>query len=142
MFLIILLPFSVYSACNTVNGKSYGDCSNTSQNSRQQGFIKVTANKHVTGIIHGASISSGGFLKLSGISNGDISVNRGGKLIVNGTVNGSITNNGGTVNVQGQASTLIANSGNTTVGGIIGQVNGRGRIKYQNGAVVDGKPVR
>ena len=63
---------------------------------------------------------------------------------MNGTVNGSITNNGGTVNVQGQASALITNSGTTTVGGIIGDVSGRSRskIKYQNGAVVGGKPVR
>ncbi|PKH03193.1 hypothetical protein CXF72_07675 [Psychromonas sp. MB-3u-54] len=142
MLLSVLLPFSAYSACNTVNGKSYGDCSHTSLDSRQQGYVKVTSNKHVTGMIRGATIYSGGFLKLSGISNGDISVNRGGKLIVNGIVNGVISNNGGTINVEGQASTINANSGFTTIGGIIGRVNGRGKIKYQNGAVVGGKPVK
>ncbi|MCK4841890.1 MAG: hypothetical protein KAT04_08405 [Methylococcales bacterium] len=136
-----LFPFSSYSSCNTVNGKSYGNCSTTSHDSKQQGIIKVNSKRQVSGIIKGATIQFGGILNLSGISTGDVLVEKGGKLIVTGVVNGVIRNNGGTIHIEGKGKTIIANSGKTTIAGIVDQVKGSGTIKYMNGAIIDGQPI-
>lgn len=137
----LLLPICVHAACNIVNGKAYGDCAGISINNVSKGVIKVSAYQSESGIIAGATVLSGGTLYLSGISNGDIVVKKGAKLSVTGIVDGSVKNNGGVVEIEGEVGSVIANGGSTTISGIVLYVTGTGKVIYKNGAVVGGKPV-
>lgn len=144
----ILLSFSLFcahswahSACNIVNGKAYGDCAGVTINAAPSKFSIVSTYSSESGIISGARVESGGTLYLSGISNGNISVASGGKLYVTGIVNGSVTNNGGLVEIEGDVSHVVANSGTTTISGTADSVTGEGKVTYQKGAVINGKPV-
>lgn len=141
LILSFLLPVHSYSACNIVNGKAYGDCAGVTVNSGSKGKLKVSSYMSESGIIKGARVLSGGSLFLSGISYGDIVVSKGGKLVVTGIVIGTIRNNGGTVKIEGEVSTVIANSGSTTIAGIVSYVTGSGKVSYRSGAVIGGKPV-
>ncbi len=144
LFLLITLLCShsqTYSACNIVNGKAYGDCAGVTINANPGKFSVISSYASESGIIAGARIENGGTLYLSGISNGNILVNSGGKLYVTGIVNGSVTNNGGVVEIEGDVSRVKANSGTTTISGIAGSITGKGKIFYQKGAVINGKPI-
>ena len=136
----IVVSMPAYSACNIVNGVAYGDCSSVNVSSASKGILRVTSYFSESGIIAGANISKGGYLNLSGISNGNISVSKGGRLVVSGIVNGVVSNSGGSVKIEGTVTSVIANSGLTTIAGIVSHVDGKGKIKYKTGAVINGKP--
>jgi hypothetical protein len=111
-------------------------------NTTSKGIIKVSSDKSESGIIDGASIRAGGSLNLTGICKGDIEVNKGGHLLVTGIVNGIITNNGGIVEINGTASTVMTNAGSTTISGVANHVTGKGKVIKIRGAVIDGKRVK
>lgn len=139
-FALLCAHSLAYSACNIVNGKAYGDCAGVTINAAPGKFTVVSSYSSESGIISGARVENGGTLYLSGISNGNISVDSGGKLYVTGIVNGSVTNNGGVVEIEGDVSLVIANSGTTTISGIADSVTGKGKVIYQKGAVISGTP--
>ncbi len=140
----VLLLFSLnsFAACNIVSGEAYGDCGGVTINKGTNGFLKVASYKSISEIIDGAQILPGGTLFLSGMNNGNISVAKNGKLVVTGTSDGTITNNGGTVEIEGTASSVVANSGSTIISGIASHVSGNGKITYIKGAVVNGMPIK
>ncbi len=142
LIVLYLLPVYSYAACNIVNGKMYGDCAGVTLNNGSKGIIKVSSYKAESGIIDGARVLAGGSLYLSGISNGDITVNKNGKLVVTGIVNGAVKNNGGVIEVEGEVSSVVANAGNTIISGIVSYVRGSGKIVYKSGAVIAGQPVK
>ena len=129
------------SNCNVINGQTYGDCTAISVNTTPRAHLVVTSAVTETAMISGALVKRGGYLKLSGMSTGDITVEAGAILEVNGTVNGTITNNGGTVRINGTTRLVQMNGGLLSVSGIVDSVKGRGNITYQKGAVVGGKRV-
>lgn len=128
-------------SCNVVNGKAYGDCEGIRVNTEPSGRLVVTSAVTETGMISGALVKRGGYLKLSGMSTGDIKVEAGATLEVNGTVNGTITNNGGTVRINGTVRLVRMNGGSLDVSGVIDSVKGNGKITYRKDAVVGGKPI-
>ncbi len=131
-----------YAACNIVDGKAYGDCAGVSINKSPAQFLKVSSYISEGGIINGAKIYTGGTLYLSGISNSDITVAKGGKLTVTGIVNATIINNGGIVKIEGDVSSLIAKGGKTIIGGIVSHVSGNAKVIYKPGAVISGVLVK
>lgn len=141
-FIVLLASFAINAnaACNIVNGKAHGDCAGVTLNQNIKGIITVTSHQSESGIIDGALVKSGGSLYLNGICNGDITVSKGGTLAVNGIVNGTVKNNGGHVEIEGQVSHLSANSGKTTIGGIVSSVSGESKIIFKSGSVVGGIP--
>ena len=139
---LLLFSLKIFAACNIVGGEVYGDCGGVTINKRTNGFLKVTSYKSISGMIAGAEILSGGTLFLSGTSSGKISVANNGKLVVTGTVHGTITNNGGIVEIEGIASSVVVNSGSTIISGFASQVSGGGNITYIKGAVVNGMPIK
>jgi hypothetical protein len=139
--LVLLLTTTSWGACNVVNGKTYGDCAGVTINRQSPILLDVKSYQSVSGIIAGAQIRSGGTLYLSGISNGPITVDKSGRLVLTGIANDSITNNGGDVEIEGQAAYVVANSGQTTISGIVAAVYGSGQVTFKKGAVVGGKPV-
>lgn len=82
-----------YAACNVVDGKTYGDCAGVRVIEGTKGHLTVRAPTSEAAIIDGATILKGGALELSGISNGDITVHRGGQVIIGGNV-GSVSGEG------------------------------------------------
>lgn len=142
LIVLYLLPVYSYAACNIVNGKAYGDCAGVTLNTGSKGIIKVSSNKTESGIIEGANLLEGGSLYLSGTCNGDITVNKNGKLVVTGIVNGTVKNNGGIIEIEGEVFSVVANAGKTTISGIVLYVRGRSKIVYKSGAVIGGKPMR
>ena len=141
VLLFLLVPIYGHAACNILNGKAYGNCAGVNVNKGSKGFIKVSTYKTESGIIAGANVLSGGILFLSGISNGDIVVSKRAKLTVTGIVNGTVINNGGTVEIEGEVDSVAANGGSTTIGGTVSYVTGDGKVVYKSGAVVGGSPV-
>ncbi len=137
----LCVHISAYSACNIINGKAYGDCAGVTINTAPEKIAVVSSYSSEPGIITGARIKNSGTLYLSGISNGNVSVDNGGKLYVTGIVNGSVTNNGGVVEIEGDVSLVIANAGTTTISGIADSVTGKGKVIYEKGAVIGGNPV-
>lgn len=98
----------------------------------------VTSTVSESGIIKGAKVRSGGSLYFNGISNGDITVSKGGFLLVSGIVNGTVKNNGGIVKIDGQVDHVSAQSGEVTIAGIVSRVSGPSKIDYKSGAVISG----
>ena len=137
IFFSLFIPISLFSTCNIVNGKKYGNCKNIRNNISPY----ISSVKTVRGIMSGTHILSGGILFLNGISNGNIIVDNNAKLIVHGIVNGTITNNGGIVKIYGTANAIIANSGLTTISGIVLSVIGNGELEYTVGSVINGKSI-
>ena len=131
-----------YAACNIVGGEAYGDCTGVNIIKAPAQFLEVSSYKFESGIINGAKIYNGGTLYLSGLSNNDIIVTKGGVLTVTGKVDATIINNGGIVEIEGYVSSLIANSGKTIVGGFVSSVSGSAKVIYNSGAVVAGIPVK
>lgn len=74
---------------------------------------------------------------LYGTSNGDIIVHQGGTLLLNGEVNGSVSNQGGTVNVSGHVHFLDNRYGNASLDGIADITSGS--IHFAKGAIANGK---
>lgn len=130
-----------HAACNIINGKGYGDCSNVRINKGIKDRITVRSSSTQSGIIKGAVILKDGHLYLSGISNGDITVRRGGHLMLTGVVNGSVNNLGGLVEIEGMLDHLHNDGGQAIIAGSVGSVTGTGSIEYRKGAVIGGVPI-
>ncbi len=141
LLVLLEIPLAVFSACNIVNGKSYGDCSGVTINSGTNAYTEISSYRSESGIINGAQVKNGGTLHLSGISNGNIIVDKGGKLFVTGIVNGSIINNGGVIEIEGDVSNIVANFGRTIISGNAAGVFGDGNVVFSKGAVIGGRPV-
>jgi len=128
--------------CNVLNGEYYGDCSSVEADKRFEGSI-IRNYREVSSIINTAHVGFGGTLKLTGICNGDITVDKGGKLVMSGVVNGTIINKGGFVEVSGQANVVMSISGETVIAGVVDRVSqSDGRVHYKSNAVVGGKRIK
>lgn len=79
-------------------------------------------------------------MHLSGISNGDITVHKGGRLSLTGVVNGTVRNLGGIVEIEGTVDHLFTIGGEVTVGGVVGGVSGSGAVVFRSGSVLGGTP--
>ncbi|WP_394809252.1 hypothetical protein [Nitrosomonas sp.] len=132
---------TVHAACNIINGKAYGDCAGTQINKGIKGHLTVRSSISESGIIAGATILKGGQLHLSGISNGDIEVHKGALLRLTGTVNGTVNNLDGNVEVEGTLNHLHTIGGKVIIGGSVKYASGKGCISYKKGAVVNEMPV-
>jgi len=130
-----------HAACNIVDGKGYGDCSGVRINEGIKGHITVRSSTSQSGIIEGATVLKNGDLHLSGISNGDITVHRGGRFVLTGVVNGTVRNLGGKVEIEGMLDHLHTTGGQVIIAGNVGGVSGTGPIEYKKGAVVGGAPI-
>jgi len=122
---------SLASNCSIANGVAVGDCG-------AMKFMEVTRSERVDKVIPGARVKSGGALDVSGMVNGDVTVERGAYAVVRGSVNGAVVNNGGTVEIHGMVSRLQTNGGTTTVYGMVQSVSGSGTVRYKAGAIVGG----
>lgn len=122
------------SNCSVTNGVAVGDCG-------PMQFRTITGAEQESKIIPGARVTSGGSFVLSGVINGDLTVERGGSAVVRGTVNGSVINNGGTVEIRGTVVRVQANGGETTIYGTVQSVSGSGPVRYKTGAIVGGERV-
>jgi hypothetical protein len=131
-----------HAACNIINGKAYGDCAGVRINEGIKRRLTVRSYTTESGFIAGANILKGGELALSGISNGDITVQEGGRLVLTGMVEGTVKNLGGSVEIEGMLDHLYTTGGSVVIGGTVGTVSGAGRIRYRKGAVVGGVPVQ
>jgi len=129
-----------FAACKVVDGKAYGDCNNVPVNTGSKRALQVRKSVSESAIIDGATVHSGGSLSLSGVSNGDIIVNKGATLYVSGVVNGTIRNLGGAVEIEGTVRHVETRGGNVTVGGIVDAASGGGPITLKKGAVIAGVP--
>ena len=132
---------TAHAACNIINGKTYGDCAGVQINKGIKGHLTVRSSISENGIIEGATILKGGKLDLSGISDGDIEVHKGARLRLTGTVNGTVNNLGGNVEVEGTLNHLYTIGGKVIIGGNVKRVSGKGSVSYRKGAVVNGMPV-
>jgi hypothetical protein len=128
-------------ACNIVDGKGYGDCAGIRISNESKGHLTVRSHRTETAIIDGATVLKGGALELLGVSTGDITVHQGGKLHIAGVVSGTVTNLGGTVEVEGVVDHLRATGGRNVVGGVVGSVSGEGAVNFKKGAVLGGEPL-
>lgn len=120
--------------CSVSNGVAVGDCG-------PMKFLEVTGTERVDKVIPGARVKSGGSLLVSGMVNGDVTVELGGLADIRGSVNGAVINNGGTAEIHGAVNRLQANGGKTTVYGMVQLVNGSGTVHYITGAIVGGVQV-
>ena len=138
LLLIFLIPNLSYSACNVVNGKKYGDCNNVTINKSNPESLTISSYETISGITKYIKILNGGNLNLSGISNGNIIIEKGGSLTISGMAN-SISNNGGKLILSGTANRIYAKDGVTRISGIVNSLYGDGEIQLESGAVVNGK---
>ena len=140
----VLFSFSVSAACNIINGKKYGDCSNvniTTNASNEEALI-VTKYEYVSNIINGAIVKNNAELILTGISNKKIFVEKGGVLEVSGVVNGGVENRG-YIKISGQINGNVNNYGEAFIEGIIhGQFYNQplGSVTTIPGAIISGIP--
>jgi hypothetical protein len=139
--LMLVAPSVGGAACNIVNGKAYGDCQNVTVRDGTGPALNVRSHVTESAIVSGATVHSGGSLHLSGISNGDIVVKRGGRLSVTGVVNATVRNEGGTVEIEGMVGSFVSNGGQATVGGQVGNFSGKGPVTFKKGAVLQGAPL-
>jgi hypothetical protein len=138
--LMLFVPAVVGAACNIVNGKTYGNCENVTVRHGAAQVLNVRSSVTESAIVSGATVHSGGSLHLSGISNGDIVVKRGGQLFITGVVNATVRNEGGTVEIEGIIGSLVSNGGKATVGGQVGSFSGKGPVDFNKGAILQGAP--
>ena len=142
LFLATLRSNLGTAACNITGGKLYGDCSGVQINKSTRGRLNVKSQVIESGIIQGATVYDGGALTLTGISNGEIIVHKGGTLRVSGVVNGAVINRGGNVEIEGTVNTFETSGGRSVIGGVVGDVAGRGPVTYKKGAVIGGVPTQ
>jgi hypothetical protein len=131
-----------YGACNIIDGKAYGDCAGVRINEGIKGRLTVRSYITESGIIAGANVLNGSELALSGISNGDVTVHEGRRLVLTGMVQGTVKNLGGSVEIEGMLEHLYTTGGSVLVGGTVGSVSGPGPVRYKKGAVVGGVPLQ
>ena len=139
--LFLITPLPSWSACNIVNGKAYGNCENVQVNQGVRPALRIRNHVMESGIVSGATVYADGSLNFSGIANGDITVNRGGRLSVTGVVNATVRNNGGFVEIEGIIDRLISNGGNAVVSGQVGSFSGKGPVIFEKGAILHGTPI-
>lgn len=144
--ILLILSFTIIAddssaQCNVVGDKKYGDCAGVNINvgGAQKPLQIVSGFKSVSGISGAFRVIKGGALNHSGISNGDITIENGGRAEISGMVNGAVIINGGYAKVTGSADAVILNSGSAFVSGSVGHVSGQ--VTFKSGAVVGGQPV-
>ena len=128
----LLTPPPATAACNTVDGGSYGHCENFILNIGSGSYIEAWDVESVSGRIAGATVHNGGTLNFSGVSNGDLIVMAGGRLVVSGKVRGRIINEGGHVVISGVVDELVMRGGDARISGVVHYVSGHGRINGQS----------
>lgn len=133
---LLLWSGHLSATCNVINGKSHGDCGNVNLIDNLKGLMVISSDETVPGIISGARVRPGGSMYLTGISKGDILVERGGSLMVKGMVNGTVINHGGRVEIDGKVDSLNAVGGVSKIGGIVSSVSGQGKVLYKRGAII------
>lgn len=138
---MLFVPTVVGAACNIVNDKTYGNCENATVRYGAVQVLNVRSSVIESAIVSGATVHSSGFLHLSGISNGDIVVKKGGQLFITGVVNATVRNEGGTVEIEGIVGSLVSNGGKATVGGQVGSFSGKGPVDFKAGAILQGAPL-
>tara|TARA_R110000737_G_scaffold63886_1_gene91569 strand:+ start:869 stop:1324 length:456 start_codon:yes stop_codon:yes gene_type:complete len=140
IFISVLAHSSIsYSACNIINGKKHGDCQNVTVNVIDNPKSLVISNGQIlSGIVKDVHVLSDGILSFGGICYGDMIVEKGGELTLTGIVNGTITNNGGTVLIGGIAHSVFAKSGITRITGVAKVIYGEGQIEVEAGALING----
>lgn len=127
------------ASCNVVNGKPYGDCTNVKVNTEPSPALTARGYQEVDAIYEGAEVPAGAVLVVRGMVNGVTRVHSGGRLIVHGTVNRVICDDGA-VEIAGTAGNVVMNGGTLNVAGIVDHVSGAGAYSYESGAVVNGVP--
>ena len=141
ILIFLIYPYISYSACNVVNGKKYGNCShvtiNINNSNPPESFI-VSGYKTISGITKDIHILPGGSVYKSGISKGNIIIEKDGRLTISGIAN-SITNNGGVLIVTGIVDSIFAKDGITRISGVVKLLYGEGEIQLEPGSVVNGK---
>lgn len=138
---VSLLPTLAVAACNIVDGKAYGDCRNVTVTHGAKPALNLRSTIAESAIVSGATVHPGGALYLSGISNGDIVVRRGGQLTVTGVVNGTVRNEGGSVSIEGMVKHLASNGGVAMIEGSVGSFSGVGPAVFMKGSVLAGTPL-
>jgi hypothetical protein len=128
------------AACNIINGKAYGDCAGVTVNQGTKPPLQIRGVRAESGIVAGATVFGGGSLHLSGISNGDITIQKDGRLILTGVVNGTVRNLGGTAEIEGALDFLFTTGGKVVVAGTVGSVAGPGAVTFRRGSVLGGTP--
>ena len=140
ILIFLIYPYIAYSACNIVNGKKYGNCNHvtvTINKSNPESLI-ISSYKNISGITKDIQILSGGDAHVSGISGGNIIIEKGGRLTFSGSAN-SITNNGGVLIHTGVANSIFVKSGITKISGVVTLLYGEGEVQIESGSVVNGK---
>jgi hypothetical protein len=141
-FLLFLFSVSFatsgFAACNILNGVAYGDCAGVSVNTGRTSFQVVDTYRTLSGISEGAQVLSGGSLMVSGTAQRVI-VEQGGMAQVSGIVQQVEVS--GTAQVSGQVGTiLLRDGGRAIVQGIAGQILGNGTALLEAGSVVASRP--
>lgn len=134
-------PMPSFAYCEIVDGRAYGDCDGVILPQRADSILMVEDQITVSGIVAGATVLPGGALYLTGISNGDIVVYRGGHLTVTGIVKGAVRNRGGSVTIDGTVKRLVSNGGRVRVSGIVESFSGRGPVSFQRGSILGDVPL-
>ena len=137
--LATLIAPSAHAACNIVDGKAYGDCSNVTINRGTSPRITVDGYRSAAGVIAGARVVSGGSFYLSGIAEGPIIVERGGRVSISGIA--GVVRLAGMGSVSGKARHVILEGGHLDVDGQIGSVSGRGTARFAPGSILGGRPL-
>jgi hypothetical protein len=75
------------------------------------------------GIIASATVLAGGRLTLSGICQGELVVEKDGLLILSGLALGRVLCKGGTVQINGIAEQVFAQSGSVVITGIVNRLH-------------------
>jgi hypothetical protein len=138
--MLVGVSFTSHAACNIIDGKAYGDCEGVNLNVVSPQRLAVHSKAIESGIISGATIFQGGDLEFRGLAMGDIIVHKGGRLLVSGIVNATVTNLGGRVEIEGMVDHVHAERGEVIIGGNVSGVSGGGTVKYKKGAVIGGIP--
>lgn len=136
----VTLHQNALAACNVINGKAFGECGNVTIRNGPKPHLNVRGSKTESAIVSGATVYAGGYLHLSGVSGSDITVHKGGRLLVSGVVNATIHNLGGQVEVEGIVDSLVTVGGKVIIGGSVGAVSGSGAIMFRRGSVLGGVP--
>jgi hypothetical protein len=156
----LLAPSWSIAACVIVDGQKHGDCRgvHVRADDRDGGEdLAVTGMRSKSGVRGRIVVEEGSSLRFSGIAESIVvepgasleSSGKAGRIVVRRRAEARITgtvdvmrNEGGEVEIEGVIGRLEARGGRTIVGGIVNEVSGSGRVRYREGALVEGAPAR